>query len=95
MRWVVATIGGILGIPAGAVIGGIPLLIIVAEANKTLAVPSLDAYIGLSTVMRLGVLVAFTTITLGGGVSGGILGYRFGARLSSKNSRKLLFKHHR
>ncbi len=81
MRWLLAILGIILGVPTGLIIGGVPVTMIFVAANRALVTPSVDDYIGLSLALRLVVLVILVIVTLGGGAVGGRLGYKLGARL--------------
>ena len=81
MRWIFAIIGITLGLPIGLIIGGVPAAMIITAANRTLTIPSLDDYTGLSVAFNLIVLVMILLVTFGCGAIGGLLGYRLGNRL--------------
>jgi hypothetical protein len=81
IRWLFAITGIVLGIPAGLIIGGVPVAMIFVAANKTLSPPTVDDYIGLSLVLRLAVMLILVVVVLAGGAVGGRLGYKLGARL--------------
>lgn len=81
MRWIFAIIGIILGLPIGLIIGGVPSAMIISATNRTLTIPSLDDYTGLSVALKFIVLVMILFVTFGGGAMGGLLGYRLGNKL--------------
>ena len=81
MRWLFAILGIIVGMPIGTIIGGIPTVMIFAAVNRTLDFPYLDDFTGLSLALRLVVIVTILIVTFGGGILGGILGYKFGNRI--------------
>ena len=81
MRWLFAVLGSILGVSTGIIVGGVPVAMIFVAANRALAPPSVDDYIGLSLALRLVVMFTLVIVALGGGAVGGRLGYKLGAKL--------------
>ena len=80
LRWPFAILGIIIGMPLGTIIGGIPTVMIFVAVNRTLEFSYVDDFAGLSLALKLVVIVTVLIVTFGGGILGGILGYKFGTR---------------